>query len=115
MITRENDPRRIQYAHAIVVCWINPVIVQENVSPYRYQDKQVLYSDKIKTVVYENGNRVEYTNQFCGPYHNVKYSQAGITKFETFARTLPGARKVNYYNAGIKRKEGNNFIESKML
>lgn len=83
--------------NARVVCWVRPQVI-EQVSIYQgfYREGRILESTKQRVIVLESGSKTQYDVEFR-KRQNVRNNVHSIASFEIHARTIPGAKFVNYY------------------
>ena len=97
----------IPYFDVDIVLWLNSSpIKQVDTSTWWYNEGKVLQSERHFVIAVEQGWEVRYDVQLR-PRHNIPNTPNGLRKIEKHARSLPGARAINFYNPNKRR--GQNF------
>jgi len=99
-------PKFDQYNHktltGIVICWINGMVVDGfDRSSQWYVEGKVLQSGTGHVIVMENGHQVHYDISFR-KRRGITNRPASLFNFEKHARTIPGAKYINYYFADTR-------------
>lgn len=98
MPERTNAFFRTKLINAVVICYINPVRGEYFGDRSWYKEGKVARQWKTEIEIYQDGHIVKFAVKGCD-YHNITNKPAPIDRFLNFARTLPGARHVNFYDA----------------
>lgn len=99
MPERTNEYFNVKLLNAIVIAWVNPVRGNYYGDRPGYVEARIVFSNKEKVIVNENGYGIIYTPKGYGPYHNISNKQGPINRFmNNVARKIPGARYVNFYD-----------------
>lgn len=97
----------IPYFDVNIVLWLNSSPIEPvDMSRQWNQEGKVLVSERHYVIVIEQGWKVRYDVQLR-PRHNVPNTPSGLAKIVKHAKTLPGARAINFYNPN--KKKGKNF------
>jgi hypothetical protein len=112
MSERTNEFFRTPLLNAIVICFINPVRGEYLGDRSWYVEGKVVFADKTRAIVNWKGYKTEFVVKGCS-YHNITNKSAPIDRFLNFARTLPGARHVNFYDAQGRKPRA--FLFQKVL
>lgn len=97
----------VPYFTVDIVLWLNASLMEavDMTKPWN-QEGKLLQSERHFVIVIENGWKVRYDVQLR-PRHNVRNTPGGLKSIEAHARSLVGARAINFYDP--KRKRGTNF------
>ena len=103
----------IPYFNVDIVLWLNASRIEavDTSKPWN-KEGRLLQSERKFVIVIENGYKVWYEVQLR-PRHNIPNNESGLRKIIAHARSLPGARAINFYNPNQKR--GQNFCYRETL